>query len=188
MYNIIVNPTANNNKASKVVKRVVKYLKSQNVEFLVFFSESTEHLIDTTKKLCKCGEKEFIVIGGDGTIHHFINSLTDPSKTNFGIIPAGKRNHFANYLSIPTNPIDAIKNILEHPTIKIDYLKCNQHRALNLISCGAIEMAEQKYINQDKSLKKTSFNKILKSTLQNYQGIKLFVEADELSLKEKSYT
>lgn len=188
MYNIIVNPAANNNKAVKAVKRVVKYLKSQNVEFLVFFSEDTEHLMDTTKKLCKSGEKEFIVIGGDGTIHHFLNSLTDPSKTNFGIIPAGKHNHFASYLNIPTNPVEAIKNILEHPTIKIDYLKCNQHRALNLISCGAIEMAEQKYINQDKNIKQLSFNKVLKSTLQDYQGVKLLVEADELNLKEKSYT
>ena len=148
MYNIIVNPVANNGKASRVVKKVSKYLKSQAVEFLVYFSETDEDIQTITKKLCKDGEREFIVVGGDGTLHNFLNGLTDPSKTNFGIIPAGKNNHFARYLNLPKNPIDAIKNILEHPVIKVDYLKCNQYRALNLVSCGAIEVAENKYLNQ----------------------------------------
>lgn len=188
MYNVIVNPTANDNRVSAVVKKVVKYLKRQNIEFLVFFAESLDDLTSTTKKLCKNGEKDFIVIGGDGTLHHFVNSLIDPSKTNFGIIPAGKHNHFAKYLNIPTKPIDAIKNILEHPAIKIDYLKCNQYRALNLISCGAIEQAEKNYINQDESVKKQSFNRILNLTLQEYKGIHLTIQTDESSLKESVYT
>lgn len=187
MYNIIVNPTANQSKVTKTVKKVVKYLKHQDVEFLVFFNENLEDVASTTKKLCKNGEKDFIVIGGDGTLHHFVNSLIDPSKTNFGIIPAGKRNHFAKYLNIPTKPIDAIKNILEHPTIKIDYLKCNQYRALNLISCGAIELAEKKYINQDENTK-LSFKSILKSTMQEYKGINLTIEADEMPPKERLCT
>ena len=53
MYNVIVNPTANDNRVSSVVKKVVKYLKRQNIEFLVFFTESLDDLSYTTKKLCK---------------------------------------------------------------------------------------------------------------------------------------
>ena len=52
MYNVIVNPAAGNKKASKVIKKVAKYLKSQNVEFLVFFSETPEDDNNITKKLC----------------------------------------------------------------------------------------------------------------------------------------
>ena len=187
MYNVIVNPTANNGKASKVVKKVSKYLKSQAVEFLVYFSESSEDIHDITKKLCKDGEREFIVIGGDGTLNHFINGLTDPSKTNIGIIPAGKHNHFARYLGLPKKPVDAIKNILEHPTIKVDYLKCNEYRALNLVSCGAIEMAENKFLTQSKESKQ-SRRKILNNTIKNFDGIKLSIEADNLKQKDKTYT
>ena len=84
MYNVIVNPNANNKKASKVVKKVSKYLKSQDVEFLVYFSETADDITTITSKLCKEGEREFIVIGGDGTLNHFVNALTDPSKTNIG--------------------------------------------------------------------------------------------------------
>ena len=187
MYNVIVNPTANKNKAEKVIKKVSKYLKSQAVEFLVYFSENTEDITNITKKLCKEGERQFIVVGGDGTLNHFVNGLTDPSKTNFGIIPAGKHNHFARYLNLPKNPVDAIKNILENPTIKVDYLKCNEYRALNLISCGAIEIAENKYLTQDKDSKQ-SRRKILNDTLKNFDGIKLSVEADNFKQKEKLYT
>lgn len=186
MYNIIVNPVAGKNKARRAVKKVSKYLKSQNIEFLVFFSENSQHITDTTKTLCKNGEKDFIVIGGDGTLHHFVNGLVDPSKVNFGIIPAGKHNHFAKYLSIPSKPLLAIKNILEHPTIKIDYLKCNEYRSLNLVSCGAIEQAEKHFQSQE--AKKRSFNSILNYTLKTYTGIKLAIEADNFKQKEKLYT
>lgn len=187
MYNIIANPMANNGKASKVIKKVSKYLKSQAVEFLVYFSENSDDINNLTKKLSREGEREFIVIGGDGTLNHFINGLTDPSKTNFGIIPAGKHNHFARYLNLPKNPVDAIKNILENSTIKVDYLKCNEYRALNLVSCGAIEIAENKYLSQDKD-NKLSRRKILNNTLRSFDGIKLSIEADNLKHKEKLYT
>lgn len=187
MFNVIVNPSANNKKAEKVIKKVSKYLKSQAIEFLVYFSENTEDITNISKKLCKEGERQFIVVGGDGTLNHFVNGLTDPSKTQFGIIPAGKHNHFARYLNLPKKPIDAIKNILENPTIKVDYLKCNEFRALNLISCGAIEVSENKYLNQDKE-SKLSRRKILNNTLKNFEGIKLSIEADNLKQKEKLYT
>ena len=187
MYNIIVNPSANSKKAEKVIKKVSKYLKSQAVEFLVYFSENAEDVTNITKKLCKDGERQFIVVGGDGTLNHFVNGLTDPSKTNFGIIPAGKHNHFARYLNLPKKPVEAIKNILENPTIKVDYLKCNEYRALNLISCGAIEIAENKYLTQDKD-SKLSRRKILNETLKNFDGISLSIEADNLKQKNKLYT
>jgi len=187
MYNVIVNPLAGKCKASKVIKKVSKYLKSQKVEFLVFFSETAEDVNDISKKLCKDGERDFIIIGGDGTLNHFVNGLTDPSKVNIGIIPAGKHNHFARYLNIPKNPIEAVRTILEQQTIKIDYLKCNEYRALNLISCGAIEVAENKYLSQDKN-EKISRRKILKNTLENFEGITLSIEADNLKQKDKLYT
>lgn len=187
MFNVIVNPTANKGKVAKVIKKVSKYLKSQNVEFLVFFAENPDDLDTIVKKLCKDNEREFIVIGGDGTLNRFINGLTDPSKTYFGIVPAGKHNHFARYLGIPKNPIDATKNILEHLTMKVDYLKCNEYRALNLVSCGAIEIAEHKFLNQDKE-NKLSRKAILKNTLSTFEGLAFNIEADNLKQKDKLYT
>ena len=187
MYNVIVNPVAGKNRASRVIKKVSKYLKGQNVEFLVFFSETAEDITNTTKKLCKEGERDFIVVGGDGTLNHFVNGLTDPSKVNIGIIPAGKHNHFARYLNLPKKPVDSIRNVLEHTTIKIDYLKCNQYRALNLVSCGAIEMAENKFLTQDKD-SKISRRKILNSVLKTFEGIPLAIETDNSKQKEKLYT
>ena len=186
MYNIIVNPTANNGKASKVIKKMSKYLKSQNVEFLVFFSETADDITTTTKKLCKDGEREFIVVGGDGTLNRFINGLVDPSKTHFGIVPAGKHNHFARYLGIPKKPVNAVKNILEHPTVKIDYLKCNEYRAINIVACGAIEVAENKFLNQSSDAK-LSRRAILKNTLKTFDGIPFSIEADNLNQKNKLY-
>lgn len=186
MYNVIVNPSAGKFKASKVVKKVSKYLKRQEVEFLVYFCSGSQDITETTQKLCKNGEKDFIVIGGDGSINHFVNGLTDPSKTNFGIIPAGTNNHFAKYLNIPLKPVDAIKNILEHPTIKLDYIKCNQYRAVNSICCGAYEIAQKKYDSQSAD-NKTSYRSILRDTLKSYSGINMSIDSDNFKQKDKSY-
>lgn len=185
MYNVIVNPIAGKGKAVRAVKKVVKYLKSQNVEFLVFFSETADDIGVITQNLCKSGEKEFIIIGGDGTLHNFINALTDPSKTYFGIIPAGKNNHFARYLGIPFNPVKAIKNILENTPIKIDYLKCNEFRVLNLISCGALELAQSNFVNQEQD--GLSRSKVFNQTFEEFQGIKLAIETDNGKIKETLY-
>lgn len=187
MYNVIVNHTANKSKASKVAKKVSRFLKSQGVEFLVYFSESSADITETTQKLCKSGEREFIVVGGDGTLNHFLNGLTDPSKVNFGIIPAGKNNNFARYLNIPLNPIEAVKNIMEHPAVKVDYLKCNQYRAINSICCGAYEIAQQKFISQPAD-SKLSYKAILKNVLKTYSGLTLSVDSDNLKQKDAAYT
>ena len=187
MYNVIVNPSAGKYKASKVVKKVSKYLKRQEVEFLVYFCSGSQDITETTQKLCKNGEKDFIVIGGDGTVNRFVNGLTDPSKTNFGIIPAGTNNHFAKYLNIPLKPVEAIKNILEHPIIKLDYIKCNQYRAVNSICCGAYEIAQKKYDNQSNE-GKMSYRTILKNTLKNYAGITMSIDSDNFKQKDKTYT
>lgn len=187
MYNVIVNHMANKSKASKVAKKVSKYLKSQGVEFLVYFSESSADITETTQKLCKSGEKEFIVVGGDGTLNHFLNGLTDPSKINFGIVPAGKNNHFAKYLNIPNKPIDAVKNILEHSTVKLDYLKCNQYRAINSICLGAYEIAQQKYEAQPAE-SKISYNTVFKNAIKSYSGLNLSIDSDNLKQKDGIYT
>ena len=73
------------------------------------------------------------------------------------------------------------------PTIKVDYLKCNEFRALNLVSCGAIELAENKYLNQDPN-NKLSRRKILKQTLETFNGLALNIDADNLNQKHKLYT
>jgi diacylglycerol kinase family enzyme len=49
--------------------------------------------------------RKLVIVGGDGTIHHVINTIPDSvlNEYVFGIIPAGTANEFAKSLKIPVN-------------------------------------------------------------------------------------
>lgn len=57
--------------------------------------------------------KTLIIVGGDGTIHHALNSIPNEfiDRYEFGIIPAGTANEFSKLFSIPNN-IESAANII----------------------------------------------------------------------------
>lgn len=139
MLNLIVNPIAGNGLAERNIKKVSKYLKKEKVAYLVYFTEKDGDIEEFAQNLTSSGETDFIIVGGDGTIHKFINAVDNLSKIHFGIIPSGKNNNFARSLNIEFNPIKAIQNILENKIEKIDYLKLNEIKACNHVAFGVIE-------------------------------------------------
>lgn len=143
MLNIIVNPYAGGGLASNNTKIITKYLKKENIPYLVYFCEKESDVETFTDELFKAGEKDFVLIGGDGTIHKFVNSV-DTSKVNIAIVPSGYFNNFAKTLELEFNPIKVIEKVLESNIEHFDYLQCNDIKAVNYISLGCIETIKHK--------------------------------------------
>ena len=139
MLNIIVNPNAGNGLAKKNIKKIAKYLKKEKIPYLVYFLEKENDMTDFVSSLEQADEKEFILVGGDGTIHKFINTIKDLNKINIGIIPSGDNNNFAKILNLDFNPVNAIQNILKNNIQQFDYLKCDDIKICNCLSFGAVE-------------------------------------------------
>lgn len=155
MLNILVTPVANNKNGERYTKKVVKYLKSEKVEFSVYFSESFDALKNNASTLTQSGETDFVLIGDDTSISEFINSVKDISKLRLALIPTNKRDDYASYLKLETNPVLAIKNVLKGEIEHVDVLVMNDIKVVNNIIIGSSVMLAEIY-NQYKMRNKLS--------------------------------
>ena len=122
MYSFIVNPNAKSGLGQIVWDDLETLLKKSSVVYEVYFTKYQKHATDIVKKLTSDGSEHIIVaLGGDGTVNEVVNGIVDFDKTILGYIPIGSSNDFARGLSLPTDPIEALKNILRCPhLVKMD--------------------------------------------------------------------
>lgn len=182
MLNVIVNPYAGKGLARNNIKKISKYLKKEKIPYLVYFSEKENDIEEYASNLFKSGEKEFVIVGGDGTIHKFINAIPDLSKVNIGIIPSGTNNNYATALNLDFNPIKNIQNILNGKTEKFDYLTCGKILVCNALSLGFVENVKH-LLFRDNKKRKTNLFDYLKN-LKKYEPIQLNFFGDDV--KEKN--
>ena len=172
MLNLVVAPNKYNSRAEKYVKKIVKYLKAEKVEYSVYFSESVDEVIANAKELLSYGENEFVIIGDDIIISTFLNGFKDLSRLKLGIIPTSESDDFARYLELETKPIQAIKNILNKNIEEIDLLIANNVKVVNCVTLGSsVEVFEE---IQNLKWKNFITNKIAKAKANSsYNGLEL---------------
>lgn len=119
----IVNPTSGNGKALKIVEKIEKVCKEQNIEYKIHYTKSS---YDATKIARKYFFSKNIIfsVGGDGTLNEVVNGIIG-SKNMLGIIPCGSGNDFYKTLE----KIDD-----EYPIIDIG--KINDKYFINIVSIG----------------------------------------------------
>jgi len=182
MLNVIVNPNAGKGLARANIKKVSKYLKKEKIPYLVYFSEKENDIEEYAIDLYKNGEKDFIIVGGDGTIHKFINAIPDLSKINIGIIPSGINNNFAIALGLAFNPTKNLQNILNGKIEKFDYFTCGKIIVCNNLSLGFVENVKHMLV-RDGKIKNPNIFDYLKN-LKKYDNIQLNFSGSEI--KEKN--
>ncbi len=137
MLNLIVAPKEHNKIAERHTKKIVKFLKLQQVEYSVFFSQTFDDLKTNVKQLVAVGERNLIVVGDDWVLHEVVASVKDLTKVKIGIIPTSKKDDFARYLEISPNPLQAIKDVLKNIVCSIDLLVVNGRPVINNVVIGA---------------------------------------------------
>ncbi len=143
MLNIMVAPSNYSKVSEKIAKKIVRFLKTENKEYSVYFFMNIDDFNATTKELTEQMETEFAIVGDDFVLSNFVNNVKDISKIKMGIIPLGGNDDFANYIEVEQNPIAAIKTILNNKPEPIDYLILNDKIVLNNIIVGAsVELYE----------------------------------------------
>lgn len=140
MYYFIVNPSSRSGKGQKVWQLVEAELERAAAEYRVFFTSHENHATELAKEIsCKEGRHTIVALGGDGTVNEIINGIQDFDKITFAYIPTGSSNDFARSLKLPTDPVDAVKNIM-HPTyytkIDLGQLEYEDQLRLFAVSCG----------------------------------------------------
>lgn len=136
MYHIIYNPAAGKKKSNKNLRKVEEILQARGREYQL---HETAHARDgerIARELTEKGEYEFIVLGGDGTLHEVLNGMVDPTLCRLGIIPSGTGNDFAERLALPKQAEKAMEIILDGEAKVTDYLQVGEVRCMNVAGLG----------------------------------------------------
>ena len=113
MYTFIANPNARSGLGLKLWKEIETILLEKNVQYQVLFTKHQHHATTLTRELTSdLRHHTIIVLGGDGTINEVINGITRLDQVTLGYIPLGSSNDFARGIGLPTDPEQALNNIL----------------------------------------------------------------------------
>lgn len=140
MYYFIVNPESRSGNGRRIWQIAEEILEQEDVEYRVFFTSCRFHAGKLAAEIT--GRKERVVlvaVGGDGTVNEVLNGIQDFSKVTFGYIPTGSSNDFARTLGLPTDTVQAVKNIL-HPSyfrrIDLGRAYLGEQQKYFAVSCG----------------------------------------------------
>lgn len=172
VLNVIVNRMVR--RVDRLVAQIETRLKSEGVVYRIFYTDKEGAAIKYGRSLSAAGGKEFLIVGGDGTINEVLTGLVDPSVCTIAIIPAGSGNDFAAAANIPLRA-KALDTYFHGTPTAVDYIECGTRRSMNIVGTG-IDVDILRRCGRIKfGSPKGKYFRALLSSLIHYKGTKLRV-------------
>lgn len=180
MLHIIFNPVAGKKNALKKLRAAQGVFDEKGVEYDVHATDDIGSGERLAKLLSEQGERDFVVVGGDGTLHEVLNGLSYPSVCRLGLIPAGTGNDFAAALGLPNSAEKAALRIAANEPQETDYLQVGNRRCMNVAGIGMdVDVLER--CARSRSTGKRKYLKNLFSSVFSFQGHRVRVESGAFS-------
>jgi YegS/Rv2252/BmrU family lipid kinase len=131
---LIVNPSAGNGRAARLLPRAEAALRRLEVDFHVESTTSLDHARELARAAIAAGEAA-VALGGDGLIGAIAGVLEDPLGV-LGVLPGGRGNDFARVAGIPLDAeaaCDVIANGVARP---VDLGLAGEHPYIGIASLG----------------------------------------------------
>jgi YegS/Rv2252/BmrU family lipid kinase len=122
---VIVNPCAGGYKAQKQWAKLKTALQQHNVEHDYALTEYQAHAKLLVKKAIEQGYRQFIVVGGDGSINEVVNGFFKQqycavNELTLAVLPCGTGNDWAAYYQLPKNTQHFIEMIKQGYKVQQD--------------------------------------------------------------------
>ena len=122
---VILNPVSGNFKSPVRLKQLKNTLEKQLSGIELVTTTYKKHEFELTTAAIKNGFRNFICIGGDGTLHTMVNAIMrqneiPSTEIRIGVIPVGTGNDWVKTYGIPKNTRKAINIIKNNRTILQD--------------------------------------------------------------------
>lgn len=144
----IINPISGSGKKKNIEANLAKHLDKSKFELHIKHTRYAGHGSELAKEAIANGYDLVLAVGGDGTINEIAKSLVF-SNVALGVIPCGSGNGFARHLKIPMNTTKAIKSLNKASIKKIDTVKANNHRFINVAGIGFDALVAHEFAKLD---------------------------------------
>jgi diacylglycerol kinase (ATP) len=112
---LLYNPASGTSRNRRIgqVEKAAGVLRSEGHDVLTFPTQSSDSVSQQIERLLRDEFTNFIVCGGDGTVHGVLQALVEAGdEVTLGIIPFGSGNLLAKDLGIPRRPLKAARALL----------------------------------------------------------------------------
>ncbi len=167
-YEIICNPKAGGGNSLIALAITRDIFTQAKADFEYILTTAPGHATRLASELYGKGRRNFVVIGGDGTIGEVLNGLPSLKDVNIGIIPGGTGNDFALPMGIPSDYSEAALTVLSCRAKPVDLMNANDIK----VSCFATTGIDIAVVNYCNSLKKKRKNSYMHGTLKALFGYK----------------
>ena len=171
---ILFNPLSSNGTSKKHVRIIEELLQKENKEYeIIDLVEASKNVEYYTSKIHR--NDSMIIIGGDGTLHRFVNGIKHiQNNSKVYLYRGGTGNDFSRDFPKETL-IDITEHIKNLPTVTI-----NGHEELFLNGCGFGVDGEVCLMMENKSNKKKGLNyfKSAIMLLKNFKRYNVEIEVD----------
>lgn len=138
---LILNPAAGTRYARRLLPEIIALFTNYGYACLTFV---TEQRGDATRFVERYGGRAgtIVCIGGDGTFNETVTGLLRAGlRVPVGYIPAGSTNDFANSLHLPSDILEAARNIVEGEPVTLDAGRFRERYFAYVASFGAFTRA-----------------------------------------------
>lgn len=130
---VIVNPNAGQRKGIKDWKQISTLLVENNIPFKSVFTSRRNHAISLTRSFIGKGFRNFLVVGGDGTLNEVVNGIFTQNKCaakaiTVALIPVGTGNDWCKTFDVPLDYPGAIEVIGRARCLRQDVGKVSYHQ------------------------------------------------------------
>ena len=118
---VIINPNSGNGRGKEDWSKIKQLLNNHNISFSGIFTEKANHAFHICIDKIKSGTRNFIVVGGDGTMNEVVNGIFSQNEVPYneiilGNIPVGTANDWCRTYNIP-NDLSAAVEIIANNNI-----------------------------------------------------------------------
>jgi YegS/Rv2252/BmrU family lipid kinase len=133
-YLLLVNPSAGGGRSRGRLPAVEAALAAAGADYRLVTTTHMEHGCEQAAAAAAEGRIP-VVMSGDGMIGK-VGGILAGGDVPLGVIPGGRGNDFARVVGIPTEPREAVANLLADERRRIDVGDANGERFLCIASCG----------------------------------------------------
>ena len=124
-WKVIVNLKAGSGKCDRDWPAIKDLLEKLGVVFSFDITEYKYHAIELVRKAIHEGYRNFIAVGGDGTLHEVLDGIMSQSAISYiemtvAVIPVGSGNDWIRSHNIPESYRDAVEAIAKGSTTQQD--------------------------------------------------------------------
>lgn len=121
----LINPNAGNEDGEREWPYISRLLAENNVNFQFAFTERIGHAEEIISEKISSGWRNFVIVGGDGTLNETINAVfkqnsVPTTEINLGLMQMGTGNDWARYYGFDTDYQKVINRLLTGKTKRQD--------------------------------------------------------------------